>query len=917
MRLHSIFVCFTILFFSFQIQAQSVKLTGTVKDSVGVPLEMASIIAKVKATDEIESYAITNDEGRYQLFLGTNETFALQVSYLGFETQTFDVTVGDDRADILKDIVLSSAADELDGVEIVYEMPVTIKGDTIVYNTDSFVTGNEKKLGDVIKALPGLELNEEGEIEVDGKVVQKVMVEGKDFFDGDSKLATKNIPADAVSKVEVLRNYNEVGQLRGVTNTQDQTAINIRLKEGKTNFWFGEITAGAGYGEKFRYLGNPKLFYYSPEYSINIITNFNNTGDVPFTFRDYFNFTGGFRNFNQGGGTRFNINDSGLGFAVTQNNRANDIEAEFVAGNFSYKASEKLDVSGFAILSDNRTNFVTNTVRSFVSTGEVENSSSVSDQRNQLGMLKLSSVYKPNLRFQLDYDVLAKLSKQTEFSNLISSFVGNDDNNIFEEKENNPFSINQNVNAYYTLDDKNIFAGQLQHLWQDEDPFYNAVLDILPFSGVLDADLDQSNFDINQDKRVKTNKIDAKIDHFYILNNTSNLNFTLGTTQSRQRFNSSIFQILDNGNSIEFDETPEVGDTTFPLANDVTYHFSDAFLGVKYKFITGKFTFTPGVTLHNYDLKTEQLGSTTSQNEWRVLPEFFAIAQLKRSESLRFNYSMTAEYTDVNNYAEGFVFNNYNRMFRGNRNLENSLTNNFNLTYFSFNMFNYTNVTGSLNYTRKIEGIKTNTQFVPFNEEPSSIYQVSLPINIDSNFADETFTAFGSFSKRIKKMQYSLNGNFNWSSFNNIINQEVTTSESFTQNYRTSARSNFKEFPNFEVGYNVIINNYDNGGSESVFYTHRPFANIEFNFLKDFTFMADWSYYDYSNKEKTIKNEYSFLSADLYYQKKDSKWEYRIQATNLLDVQTINQDSFNETFNTTSFYSVMPRIVMLTVKYDL
>jgi hypothetical protein len=903
-----LFTCFTLLF-SLQIQAQSAKLTGTVKDSLGNPLEMASIIAKVKATDAIESYAITNNTGRFQLFLPINETYTLQASYLGFETNIFDVTVGDDRSDILREIVLKASTNELDGVEIVYEMPVVIRGDTIIYNTDAFVTGNEKKLGDIIKALPGLELNEDGEIEVDGKVVQKVMVEGKDFFDGDSKLATRNIPADAVSRVEVLRNYNEVGQLRGVTNTQDQVAINIRLKEGKTNFWFGEVTAGAGYGEKFRYLANPKLFFYSPEYSINIITNFNNTGDVPFTFRDYFNFTGGFRNFNQGGGTRFNINDSGLGFAVTQNNRANDIEAEFVAGNFSYKASETLDISGFAILSDNRTNFVTNTVRSFVTTGEVENSNSVSDQRNRLGMLKLSSVYKPNLRFQLDYDVLGRLAKQTEFSNQFSSF-GNIDNNIFEDKINNPFSINQNVNAYYTLNDKNIFAGQVQHLWQDEDPFYNAVLDFLPFSGILDADEGQSNFDINQEKRVKTNKLDAKIDHYYIINNKSNLNFTLGTTQSRQRFNSSIFQILDNGSTINFNESPEIDGDIFPLSNDVTYHFSDIFLGAKYKFITGKFTFTPGVTLHNYDLKTEQLGTTTSQNEWRVLPDFLAIAQLKRSESIRFTYAMTAEYTDVNNYAEGFVFNNYNRLFRGNRNLENSLANSFNLTYFSFNMFNYTNVTGSLNYTRRIEGIRNNTQIVAIN-------QVSSPINIDSNFADETFSAFGSFSKRIKRMQYSINGNFNWSSFNNIINDAVTTSESFTQNYRTSARSNFKEFPNFEVGYNFTLNDYDNGGIKSTFYTHRPFANIEFNFLKDFTFKADWSYYDYSNKENTIKNNYSFLSADLYYQKKDSKWEYRIQATNLLDVQTINQDSFNETFSTTSFYSVMPRIVMFTVKYDL
>src|SRR5690606_2557799 len=330
---------------------------------------------------------------------------------------------------------------------------------------------------------------------------------------------------------------------------------------------------------------------------------------------------------------RFNINDSGLGFLVTQNNRANDIEAEFVAGNFSYKTSETIDISGFAILSDNRTNFVTNTVRSFVTTREVENSASTSDQRNRLGMLKLSSVYKPGLNFQMDYDVLGRLAEQTEFSNQFSSF-GTINNNIIEDKVNNPFSINQNINTYYTLNDKNIFAGQVQHLWQDEDPFYNAVLDFLPFSGILDADENQSNFDINQEKRVKTNKLDAKIDHYYILNNKSNLNFTLGTTQSRQRFNSSIFQVLDNGSSIVFDQTPEENGQVFPLSNDVTYHFSDVFLGMKYKFITGIFTFTPGLTLHNYDLKTEQLGLTTSQNEWAVLPDFFAIAQIKRSESI-------------------------------------------------------------------------------------------------------------------------------------------------------------------------------------------------------------------------------------------------------------------------------------------
>lgn len=461
---------------------QSIKLRGFIKDSLGTPLELANVIATAKATGNVESYAITNDEGKFQLYLSANQTYLLRASYLGYETLEKELSVPANAETMTLDFVLKAQASLLDGVEIVYEMPVTVKGDTIVYNADSFNRGNEKKLGDVMKNLPGVEVNDEGEIQVEGKTVQKVMVEGKDFFDGDSKLATKNIPADAVDKVEVLRNYSEVGQMSKVTNNQDNVAINIKLKEGKKNFWFGEVTGGSGVDDALneRYLVHPKLFYYSPKYSLNFITDFNDIGEVPFTWRDYFNFTGGFRNFNRGGGTNFNISESDLGFAVAQNNRANRIESKFLAGNFSWAATDHWDLSGFGILSDSKTNFVTNSIQQYIATGVTEVTSSNNDQHSQLGMLKMSSVYKPSTNFQMDYDVLVKTSKQTETDRALSLFE-DFSNDISENKENKPVSINQNLNVYYTLNDKNIFAGQLQHLWQEEDPFYNAITDLLPF----------------------------------------------------------------------------------------------------------------------------------------------------------------------------------------------------------------------------------------------------------------------------------------------------------------------------------------------------------------------------------------------------------------------------------------------------
>ena len=904
-------VILIIVLFTCLLSAQNIKVRGVINDSIGIPLELANVIATVKSSGAIESYGITNYEGRFQLDLPVNNTYVLKASFLGFETVEMEISVPENAENLNQNFVLNSRASELDGVELVYEMPVTVKGDTIVYNADSFTNGTERKLGDVMKKLPGVEVNEDGEIEIEGKTVTRVMVEGKDFFDGDSKLATKNIPADAVDKIEVLRNYNEVDQMRGVGNDQENVAINIKLKDGKKNFWFGEVTAGAGVADdEGRYLVHPKLFYYSPKYSINLITDFNNIGEVPFTFRDYFKFTGGFRNFNRGGGTSFNVAESDLGFTMMQNNRANDIETKFFAGNFSIELSDAWDLSGFAILSDNKTNIITNSIRNYISSEAIEATNKVSDQRSQLGMLKLSSVFKPNTDFQLDYDALYKTSKQTEFNETLS-VVDENPNNINEEKENKPSSINQNANVYYTIDEDHILAGQAQHLYQDEDPFYNAIIDLLPFSGIIPVDEDQDRYNINQEKNIKTHKFDAKVDYYYIINNKSNVNFTLGSTLSKQKFNSNIFQLLDNSDRIDFtDALPDPEGSVYSLVNDVQYNFTDLFLGVHYKFKAGKFTFTPGVNLHNYILKNEQLGSSVSQNNWNVLPDFNMLLQLKKSESLRFNYAILSEYTDVNNYAEAYVFSNYNQMFKGNRNLENSLSHNYSLNYFNFNMFNYTNINGSLSYTRRIESIKYNSLLVDIN-------QVSTPINMNSNYPDETFSGFGQFSKRIKKIQFNANARLSYSTTFNNINAEVTESTSFTQNYKASVRSNFNNWPNFEVGYNAIINDYQNGRVPQTFYTNSPFANVDVKFLKHLTFTADWNLYNYSDKANTIENQYSFLNANLYFRKGDSPWEFKIQATNILDTEFTNNDSFNDEFNSTTQYYVLPRIVMFVVKYDL
>lgn len=884
--------------------SQELKVSGFIKDSIGLPLESANVVAINSLTKKLASYSVANNKGRYQLSLEKNANYILKISFLGYITISETLEVSEASIDFQKNYILYEDNDQLDEVVLTYKMPIKVKGDTLIYNVDSFKNGTEKKLGDVLKKLPGVEINDDGEIEVEGKRVRKVMVEGKDFFDGDSKLAVENIPSSALEKVEVLKNYNEIAQLKGVTNNEDNMAINIKLKEGKKNFWFGEVTAGGGPND--RYLVHPKMFYYSPEKSVNIITDINNIGEIPFTRRDYFKFTGGFKNI-EGTGTTLNITSDNLGFSILQNNMANEIETEFGAANFSYSTSKSLDLSGFFIYSGSKTDIKEVTTRDYILDNLSEKTNTSSVQDNNLGLGKISTSYKPHNNFQLDYDVFLKLSKQKESSSVLSTTpIAN--NSINEFRKDNPFSINQNTNLYYTLNDKNIFSGEIQHLWSRENPFYNATfLDLsmnpsvieLPFSTIFPYDTTQQDYGLNQDKTINTNKFDAKVNYYNVLNNTSNLNFVIGGTNSKQNFDSSIFQTLDDGNVNEFSQDE--------YNNDVTSNFLDIYIGAKYKFVIGKFTFAPGVNLHSYTYNNEQLGEKYEDSQTKLLPNFYANLQFKKSESLRFNYSKTVEYPDINSIAKGYVFNNYNSLFQGNNEIKNGIYDIFSLNYSSFSLFNYTNVLASLRYTKMSDPIKNNLIYQGINS-------VSTPIN--SSLTDKSLNGTFRWDKTIRKYRVNLSANVSWLNNFNVVDNEITESESLTQRYKVSVLTNFKKGPNFEVGYRRSVSNFKNSVTKNTFYTDIPFVKLEMLILKDFSFISDYSFNNYSDDRQTL-NSYSFLNANLYYSEKDSKWEFRLGVKNVLNNESINQNSYNEAFSTTSEYYVQPRYGFLTVKYNL
>lgn len=883
-----------------------IKIEGIVKDSIGGALELANVIAINQDTKTLQSYGITDQKGFYRLSLSKNSTYSIQVSYIGMKTFTETVFTKDEN--LLKDIVLQ-ADNALDAVEITYEMPVTVKGDTLIYNADSFKNGTERKLEDVLEKLPGVEINEDGQVEVEGKVVNKLMVNGKDFFDGDTKLGIKNIPSNAVDKIQVLRNYSEVDQLSGVTNNQDNVALNIKLKDGKENFWFGNVTAGSGASpDNELYVLQPKLFYYSPKFSLNFIGDLNNTGELALTRRDLRGFGGGFRAPSRSSGTSINLGNNGLDFLTTQNN-ALEIENKLAATNFSYSPSQGLDISGFAIYNSSR---ILSKENRFVQYTDSDIPDETTEQNNKersnQGLLKLSAAYKPNVNNQLDYDILGRFSKDVQTQNLFSSVVLN--TNQLEEVT--PFSISQNINYYYTLNETNIFAFEAQHLIKNEDPFYNALLGNDPdsedaFDTTAEAigfETALNNYDIGQNRKIKSNQVDAKLDYYNIINAKSNINITLGAILSRQEFNSNIFQFLDD--SSKFEPTPTFNDGR--ATNDTDYNFSDVYLGAHYTLKAGIFTFTPGFSLHAYGNKNSQFGETFEDNFFRFLPDFETRIQFKKSESLTLRYQMQNQFTDVTRLAQGLVFNNFNSIQFGAPDLQNALSHNVNLFYRSFNLFNYTNVFARLSYNKNIDQIRGLTNF-------ENVIRTSSFFN--SNFADESVSANGRVQRTFGKLRAGLSANFNYSKINQFIQNRQSLNERYTQTYTPELRTNFREAPNVRVRYRYSVADNNQGSNSTKFITNAPSIDFDAYIWKSVTFRTD---YTYTNQDDGMNPSQSFETwdASLSYRKdKDSKWEYEIKATNLLNIDSRLRNNANNLSVINSETFIQPRFVSLRVRYEI
>jgi hypothetical protein len=270
-----IVILFILLSFSISnvLFSQSQPIKGIVINPQNESLEYVSVALLNPKDSTLINYTITDSKGFFQITENAKGSLLLQLSLLGYKSYFKTLLYENDVID-LKTITLEEEYSSLDEVMISAVIPIQIKKDTIAFNASSFKVNHDDTIEELLKKLPGVELDSDGKIIAQGNEVTKIFVDGKEFFGGDPSIVLKNLSADAVAKIEVIDKQSDESELTGINDGNKEVVINFSLKKTKTNRGFGKVSAGMGLDSK--YFSNLNYNKFSSKTQLSVIGKFNN-----------------------------------------------------------------------------------------------------------------------------------------------------------------------------------------------------------------------------------------------------------------------------------------------------------------------------------------------------------------------------------------------------------------------------------------------------------------------------------------------------------------------------------------------------------------------------------------------------------------------------------------------------------------
>lgn len=856
--------CSLILLSVVSVYAQAGReVHGSVIDSTKLSVPGA-VVKCIYATGDSTSTA-TDADGKFVFPAVKGPKFTIIVTSLGYQGLIRHYTLDNDTKPVTLDpIVLKVELNTLSQVNIVGVNPVTMKEDTIEYKASAYKVRENAPIEDVIKKLPGVDVDANGNVTAQGQQVTKVRVNGKDFFGGDVQTATKNLPADVVESIQMIDDYGDQANLTGVKTGEPSKIMNITIRKDKNYGYFGQATAGDGSDaipantgtDQNRYVGLLNIFDFNGDRQIALLGNLNNTNVNTFNFSQA-GAPGGGGGFGGGGGGRGNALRGGgvqTGLATTANGLTN---ARSIGTNYRDQWGKYMSVYGSYSFSDNATYTFGNTIqKNYVQTPSttLQDNMEHDDPINHRFTFNLE--YKPDTLNYLkvtptfsygrtntsesELDTLQRggvnstIVNSTSLSNSQTPSFGITSlyNHRFHSRRNISLNVNFNTSQGNSYD----------------NPVYDYILGphTAPAYQEINTNNTTTTFGTNLSYLEPVGKLSyLELNYAFNHNYTSNDKETDTLSQSGGLQNYAL------------------------LSNNYHYTFTTNRVGLNYRFIQKKYNYTLGIGVQPAELDGESLtsGLPTHSSTFNVIPTAHFVYNFSRSHSLNFNFDGTSTQPTFTELQPVTDFSNALYPVQGNPNLKPSYSNNLTLRYNQFSFATGNILFTNLRFTQTDNQIVTSTVTYPknfssaallANPELKRLANTNLTQYQNSN-GYYTINANAVYAKPWSERKYTLllNGNVSYTSTaaysstvdsNNVASaqlKDIAKSLVFTPSVRF--RVDINDVIDAQASTSYSISNTDNSIKTGIFGENTNIKALTLalsgkNYLwKDWTFSYDYS----------------------------------------------------------------------------
>lgn len=673
------------------VTAQQTTVKGVVGDTTNKKKVAYAVVLLMTPKDSALSYFTRTDkDGLFSIKNVDTGRYILQITQSLFADYIDDITVGNAEVD-LASISITPKSKLLQEVIVKSGSPIKIKGDTISYTADSFQVSANANVEELLKKLPGIQVDKNGQIKAMGEVVQKVLVDGEEFFGDDPGMAVKNLRADAVKEVQVFDKKSDQAEFTGIDDGEKSKTINLKLKEDRKKGYFGKLEAGGGLDNNStgRYNNAAMINAFKGKRKLAAYVMNGNVGKTEMDWRDEENFGG------EGGSYSMSMDEISGNMNYTWNGGA-DEGADYINGengfsrnanaglHYSNKLNEKHNINSGAKYNDvQQTTGTRNYLQTFLpDTSFSENTRDDNWVKRQ--NLKFNTTYEwkmdsaNSLKFAGNLNFIQSQSENTNYSDAINE-QGNLVNNSDKLRTNQSDRTNLRMNLLW----KHKFKKAKRTLSLTTDWRYSQV----DADGYLLADnrfFDNGTF-------LRRDSVDQfKTTHTDTRTFDSRLSYTEPLWKDfYAEVNYGFNAALANNNRTSFSKTigGKYEQRIDSLSNNFDQSITTHRMGLNLRYVKKKLNYAIGMAVATtaFDLQDISLARQYNYDFINLFPSANINYNIKQNKSLRFNYSGSTRQPSLNQLQPLRENNNPLSLYIGNPNLSQSFRHNVNIGYNSYN----------------------------------------------------------------------------------------------------------------------------------------------------------------------------------------------------------------------------------------